>query len=47
MVKNRDSTEFKRSERQRKIAGKLPFHRVFKLKKSLAKLVWKFRKKKH
>lgn len=39
MVKNRDAREFKRSERQKKIAGKLPFHRVNKLKKKLAKLV--------
>ena len=32
-MKNRDSRKDKRAERQTKIAGKLPYHRVDKLEK--------------
>lgn len=46
MVRNRDAKEFKMSERQTKIAGKLPFHRVFKLNNIIAKLVFKNKDKK-
>lgn len=43
MVKNRDAKTFKLKERQKKIAGKFPFHRVHKLRKILDRL---FRRKK-
>lgn len=42
MVKNRDAKKgFKLSEKQKKIAGKFPFHRVHKLNKLLNKIIIK------
>lgn len=39
MILNRDSkNRFKLKTRQRKIAGKFPFHRVYKLKKIIDRI---------